>query len=326
MAAAKVSGARLERGVPVGAAVAKERTISLTTCSRCPDGCVTHKLEEPFIIATAQHVIAPQIAIPIEDDVLCGDSLEFGQDAIHSERRAHPGGFSVGTTPAELASRMRSLVHAFAPADPDGKASRLVEAFLSKRSKVDVFTDPGLDRAVAQHENFRDFSDRVVAAPGTPPRAGTTRIHQALAANGWDIDRVHTITDLGPPAWNKGSKELGTGDYRTGLGLMMNGVQHVLVIAEDYTYSSCDRLYSMKLKFVMYDVFGLDDGDLTDPAVLSVAGVELARTTVGARDNSGWAEQQGITAWWQLQHQHDYAPLVARAVVERDFVVSTEEA
>jgi hypothetical protein len=29
----------------------------------------------------------------------------------------------------------------------------------------------------------------------------------------------------------------------------------------------------------------------------------------------------GITAWWQLQHQYGYAPLVTRTVVEQSFEV-----
>jgi hypothetical protein len=29
----------------------------------------------------------------------------------------------------------------------------------------------------------------------------------------------------------------------------------------------------------------------------------------------------GITAWWQLQHQYGYAPLVTRVVVEQSFEV-----
>jgi hypothetical protein len=30
----------------------------------------------------------------------------------------------------------------------------------------------------------------------------------------------------------------------------------------------------------------------------------------------------GITAWWQLQHQHGYAPLVTRIVIEKMHDVS----
>ena len=55
------------------------------------------------------------------------------------------------------------------------------------------------------------------------------------------------------------------------------------------------------------DVFGLDDEDLLEFGASSV-----------------WSStiHQGITAWWQLQHQFNYAPLLTRAVIYRDFTVS----
>lgn len=310
---------QLEKGVRVSASVSKQRKISASACSECPDGCYRVTLDAPFVIATARHILAPQVAIPIDDDVLHGDWLDFGQDALYSLGRRHPGGFSVGATPAELAPRMRRLLDCFASGDPDGKAQRLMDAFLSKRERVEVYTDPALDKAIAQHENFQSFARAALRPPGSPD--GPVRIHQALARAGWDINKVATLTDLRPPAWNVGSKVRQTGDYNTGLGLMMNGVQHVIILAQDYTYVSCEHQYRLKLKFAMYDVFGLDDGDLTDP--VTVWGMDV--TTVGARDRWATDAQQGITAWWQLQHEHDHAPLVARGVVEREFVVSTAE-
>ena len=333
----KTPMSKLEQGISLPSSVSKERKVSLAVCSECPQGCIKHKLEKPFIIATAEHVIAKQVSLPIEDDVLHGEWLDFGQDALHSHGRRHPRNFSVGTNPAELEPKMRALVDAFASGDSEGKAKRLFDAFLSKRQKVEVFTDSALDKAVAQHENFIDFSNGAMKAPGSP-RSGAIRIHQALEGVHWNINRVATLTDLGPPAFNKGDKLTKGGDFSTGLGVMMDGVQHVLVIAEEYEYQSCNHQYFLKLKFVMYDVFGLDDDDLTKPvnypfreldvSVARAIGQEerlAERTAFGARDTWALAEQQGITAWWQLQHEHDYAPLIARAVVERQFVVSTRQ-
>jgi hypothetical protein len=85
------------------------------------------------------------------------------------------------------------------------------------------------------------------------------------------------------PAFNQGSPAWHTGDFSNGLE------------------------YSIKLEYVFYDVFGLDDDDLKE---------------YGA--DGGWVESdaaQGITAWWQLQHQHGYAPLITRIAFEREFRV-----
>ena len=94
-----------------------------------------------------------------------------------------------------------------------------------------------------------------------------------------------------------------------GLFLMINGVAYVFVYVQAYEYHSCTEEYTIKLKFALYDVFGLDDVDLN---------------RFGA--DTDWSTSDtamGITAWWQLQHQFGYVPLITRAVVERDFTVST---
>ena len=101
-------------------------------------------------------------------------------------------------------------------------------------------------------------------------------------------------TDLGVPAFNIGSKFWSTGDFANGLGLMINGVQHVYVVATHYHYDSSTNEYGfIALKFLFYDVFGLDDDDLKD---------------FGAKSDGllSFPSEVGITAWWQLQHEHGY--------------------
>ena len=86
---------------------------------------------------------------------------------------------------------------------------------------------------------------------------------------------------------------------------MINGVQYVLVYVDDYLYRCNRNTYDITLRFVLYDIFGLDDEDLKE---------------YGA--DSDWNisdSKQGITAWWQLQHQYGYPPLVTRAEVTRTF-------
>jgi hypothetical protein len=52
-----------------------------------------------------------------------------------------------------------------------------------------------------------------------------------------------------------------------------------------------------KRRPTFYDVFGLDDDDLRE---FGAASDSFGSSTASV----------GITAWWQLQHQHGYAPLV----------------
>lgn len=81
-------------------------------------------------------------------------------------------------------------------------------------------------------------------------------------------------------------------------------------------YSAGDNInekisrYHIKFRFVFYDVFGLDDEDLIE---------------YGASSDS-WMNSDasiGFTAWWQLQHQYAYAPLVTRIIIDKTYEVPT---
>ncbi|MFO1497766.1 MAG: carboxypeptidase-like regulatory domain-containing protein [Verrucomicrobiota bacterium] len=275
--------------------------------------CKSIYLKKPFLIAQAtDKYLSPTVSQPVNDDILYGAPLGFGQDITHATGRTAPGGESVGTTASALDAKMRRLLGEFAANDKTGMAKRLLDDFLSKKSSIVVFSDPSLDAAISTHTNFVSFANRAVSAPGTPGAdKSKTRIHQALQAAGWDVNAVKPITDLGVPAFNIGSKVRGTDDFGNGLGVMINGVQYVVVYVEEYEYHSCTEEYRIKLKFALYDVFGLDDDDLRE---------------FGAADDSFYHSTAaiGITAWWQLQHQFDYAPLLTRGVVELEYNVSTK--
>ena len=56
------------------------------------------------------------------------------------------------------------------------------------------------------------------------------------------------------------SKALSTGDFDNGLGLLMiNWVQYAYVMAQSYAYDPKAKRYCLGVKYVFYDVFGLDD-------------------------------------------------------------------
>lgn len=141
--------------------------------------------------------------------------------------------------------------------------------------------------------------------------SGKIRIHQALRAAKWNIDAIIIPVDLGVPAFNVGSKVFSTGDFQNGLGVMINGVQHAYVVATHYDYDAKTQRYCIALKFHFYDVFGLDDDDLA----------EFGASTGSALSSDAAI---GITAWWQLQHQYGYAPLVTRITLEETHSVAAK--
>jgi len=118
------------------------------------------------------------------------------------------------------------------------------------------------------------------------------------------LNKILIPKDLGVPAFNIGSKVFKSDDFKNGLGVMINGVQYAYVVATSYDYDESKQSYQIDLKFVFYDVFGLDDDYLKE---------------FGASSDSIFSSDAaiGITAWWQLQHQHGYAPIVTRIIVEQ---------
>ena len=236
--------------------------------------------------------------------------FRLGQDTAFGMGRAAPDGQSVATTVPALKTRMRRLLGIFAANDTDGKARTLMNSFLGHHRTLMFHSQTRLDAAVNAHANVDYFCEAALGAPGRRAAApGVVRIHQRLEQAGWNIQRTVPATGLGPPALNLGNKVLGTGDFGNGLGLMVNDIARVYVIATHYDHYPSQNRYEIRLKYVFFDVFGLDDDDLAEYGASSDWNVSNAKI--------------GITAWWQLQHQHGFAPLITRMTAERQFEVST---
>lgn len=275
----------------------------------CEDPCIKYNLAKPFLVAVAKDTnIQSQVKVTVNPNEGDAVVLDFGQDATFAIERAIPTNYPVGNDVATLKKKMNALLGVFASDDSSNKAKSLFDTFLAKRDELAIYTDSALDAAVSGHENFLYFSERALGAPGTKgANPSKPRIHQVLSDASWDINKVTRITGLGVPAFNLGDKFRRTGDFANGLGVMINGVQHVLVSVDAYHYDSCQASYTITLRYELYDVFGLDDDDLQE---------------YGAKNMLAPAAQTGISAWWQIQHQWGYAPLITKAAATRSFTVS----
>jgi len=289
--------------------------------------CRQYPIIPPKVVAIATDpVINPVTSFPDPVNLPGELPIKYGQDLTSGYRRPAPGKQDVGATPEVLKPKMRKLLAIFAAGDRTGMAARLFDAFLTDTCRmVTYFDDPDLNAAVAQHENIKFFCDAALSAPNLARKSsGAIRIHQALKDAGWDITKIVVPKDLGVPALHQGNalcdllgkdykvncaRGFSVGDFNNGLGLMINGVQHVYVVATHYHYDQAANQYCITLKYFFYDVFGLDDEDLR---------------RFGADSDYSIPSAVGITAWWQLQHQHGYAPLVTRAMVEKTYVVPAQ--
>jgi hypothetical protein len=266
------------------------------------------QLSPPILCAIAtDKVLKPTHSFPDTANLPSGASPMYGQDLTFGTSGAGRRKHNVGSTVADLTPKMNKLLSVFASNDKSGMAGRLFKEFLAPQKSVKFFDDADMSKAASQHSNIVFFTHAALSAPNSPHQsAGKTRIHQALKNAGWDIAKLKAPADLGVPAFNKGNKWPASEDFTTGLGLMINGVQHAFVVATQYAYDRRGGTYDISLRYLFYDVFGLDDDDLDE------YGAESDGTLTPAAE-------VGITAWWQLQHQHSHAPLVTRIILEKDF-------
>jgi hypothetical protein len=268
--------------------------------------CKSYPLNPPRIVATAVD-FNPTRPNSFDDSFLPAPYKPgYGQDLTFGTGGKPPEPRDVGSSETVLKPKMEKLLGVFASDDKSGMAKRLFDKFLAKQTAVIYFDDADLNKAADAHANIKSFITAALAPPGTSPPAGKTRIHQALKTAGWDINKLVAPSDLGPPALNLGNKVLRTQDWGNGLAVMIDGIQLVFVVATHYHYEPGDGKYCITLNYRFYDVFGLDDEDVK---------------TFGA-EKDGWSHTDagvGITAWWQLQHQFNYAPLVTRIILEKTF-------
>ncbi|CAM4143005.1 hypothetical protein [Paracidovorax anthurii] len=266
-------------------------------------------LNPPLVIAIAKDkYLTPKHPFPDSLHIPAMSPPLYGQDITYGCRSSAPRGHNVGNTAQELRPKMLKLLDIFAKGERTGMAKRLFTEFLCEdRRDVSYFDDNHLNTAVNSHSNINYFCSAILSAPNSPHKSSDHhRIHQSLMDAGWDIKKVRMPVNIGVPALNIGSTLFSTRDYHNGLGLMINGIQYVYVIATHYAYDSEKKEYALTLKFVFYDVFGLDDDDLNEYGSLSDG---FLSSPAGV----------GITAWWQLQHQLAYPPLVTRVVLNRTY-------
>jgi hypothetical protein len=249
-----------------------------------------------------------------------GGKLPFGEEVSKFEPDIKKRILFQPATEADLRQKILVLPKTYGYSTQPMAANEF-NAFLMKNSAVHIYTDPHLDQTVLSDDHFKAFSDFTLNAPGLghydPARP---RLHQFLQIVGWNINYVtpQKLKDFskknpwGVLAFDEGSRQvpipiMGTsGDFANGLKIMIDSVCHTLIFVKDYSYSSKSNKYDIELLFELYDGFGLNDANI------HLAGYK-------AQTGNRFPENEGFTAWWQLQHQLAYAPLVTKVSVTRRF-------
>lgn len=279
--------------------------------------CIASKLIRDKILATGidGFLLKSGIKTTLGDSRLPrGHVLGFSNDSLHSTGRKIPHPPEASQNEAALKSSMKVLLTGFAHADTKGMALRLFDAFQAPNHTFTFYDDPDLNTVCDSHPHIETFIQRTLNDPAQPGFDATrVGIHQMLAVVGFDVNVAAPVHGLQPPALNRGKNPSlvppakSTEDRANGLFVMINGLQHAVVVAKDYEFDACKKQYEIDLEFNFYDVFGLDDEDLR---VFGIAG-------------RGNLLGSPVTSWWQLQHQFDYVPLITRVILRRKFTVPT---
>ena len=218
--------------------------------------------------------------------------LRFDSDLSHGTGRALPHGQSVGDTVDVLSRKMRVLLQ-FAHSDRTGMAERMFNHFLAGNTEVTYFEDDDLNRAAEYHPS----TDQLV-------HSSLGHIYGHLLANNFDITMVPFSSQFAQVVFNRGSGWRKTEDHANGLTIMVDRVTTARVFIDQYSHEG--NIWNIDLRFVLYDVFGLGDNDIE---------------TFGYRSQRGNLTRihAGFTAWWQLQHQHNFAPMITKIEFTKRF-------
>jgi hypothetical protein len=177
----------------------------------------------------------------------------------------------------ELFRNMRELFDWVTQGDMKKVGREMIDRF---RSNVGgEYTSPILNREVAKDNDFNVFA-----------RNTARDIQNEIRRVGGNLDRARRIT-INPPNFSDFR------DKKNGLGITIHDVWSAKVDISNYKFNAQTGAFSGRLKFTLYDHFGLDRQDV-----------------IGNGDrwlippNGG----RGFKSWYTLQHCRCYRPFVTK--------------
>ena len=138
------------------------------------------------------------------------------------------------------------------------------------------FSDPDLDAAVDDDDNFKGFAKNLLR-----------RFNAELDAVGGDLGRLKPFT-IGNPAFNSRA------NFKDGLGITIHGVSYVEVHLLKYEPYR-NKNYYVQLQVDLYDNFGLGSEDLQIDNYLT--------------QWYKWFDMHAFQSWYLLQHKFGHIPL-----------------
>ena len=217
-----------------------------------------------------------------DPDYLPGIRPAFGQDLQFSggskarEIQDWQWLTSDASTEATLRADMQRLRFTFSITDRQEISNSLVEEFFTPRDHVVAFTRESLNDVTKAHPSFITYRANMINEFG-----------RRFERVGFNLRSFGRIQNIPLPNFRRFADRL------RGTFFMVDRLAHTYTLLTDIEFDPNGRSYHCKFRFLFYDVFGLDDNDVRRYGLNS-----------------------GVRAWWLLQHQYGYAPLVTRIVVD----------
>lgn len=187
------------------------------------------------------------------------------------------------TTEKVLAERLTNLI--MNRVNDDNKdmsavAQAIVNQFLAKGGGV--YHHPLLDSFVTKDTNFISFD-----------KAFSYKIYKKLKKINNDLTQVvpNDLVRFDNFAFNTFANNY------DGLAILIHAIEHIEVFIEEYKVLSASSV-SFKLKYIIYDTFGLDIEDLRRFGKRTGADITLSNDRL-VRANGG----EAFSAWWLLQNK-----------------------
>lgn len=170
------------------------------------------------------------------------------------------------------------------------------------KSSGGEYENDTLNDIISKDANFISFRNTV-----------TYKVLIKLKQVNWDLSKIkeNDLVRFDNVAFNTST------NHDNGLTILIDAVEHIEVYIEEYKLVTNNKYY-LKLKFILYDTFGLDLED--------VKKFGKRNSTSGWRYVSDWDNDTakiyvqnnygiGFTSWWLLQHKFNHKPYVTKSVL-----------
>lgn len=217
-----------------------------------------------------------------------------------------------GLPEATLKTNLINLIHTGTTLDNGLKevGEEMVNHFYS--SLGGEYENKALNNVISKDSNFTSFKNAVAY-----------KILIKLKQVNWDLSKIkeNELVRFDNVAFNTDT------NHDDGLTILIDAVEHIEVYIEEYKLYPNNKFY-LKLKFVLYDTFGLDLEDIKK--------FGKRNSTSGWRHLTDWNNKTsriyvqnnyglGFTSWWVLQHRFNRKPFITKVTLLQEGYYSKNE-